>query len=107
MIYEAACRFFGLPAAWDPAPLIPAPAVPSLEIRAGNGEDDEEVLGRTIRSIYDLAGDDAALRQRPRDFDRLRAEYPIRREFPNTRLTLHGATEKLRGKVTALGFRVV
>jgi erythronate-4-phosphate dehydrogenase len=104
MIYEAACKFFGLKPAWQPK--LPPPLVPQLEVAAAPGEDGEDVLRRVIQRVYDITDDDAALRRDPRAFDRLRTEYPIRREFFNTELTLHGASEGLRRKCVALGFKL-
>ena len=103
LIYEAACRRFGLPATWQP--VLPAPPVPRLEIVVTSGEDDEAVLRRVIRQVYDITGDDARLRADYRQFDKLRAEYPVRREFFNTELELQNASPALRDKLTALGFR--
>jgi hypothetical protein len=61
---------------------------------------------RVVRRIYDIAADDVALRKNILTFDKLRAEYPIRREFFNTELVLRGATEILRAKFAALGFKM-
>jgi erythronate-4-phosphate dehydrogenase len=70
------------------------------------GEDDEDVLHRAIRQVYDITADDAALRKDPSRFDRLRADYPIRREFSNTHVQLRGASDALAQKISALGFRI-
>jgi hypothetical protein len=59
-----------------------------------------------VQRIYDITADDAALRKSILTFDKLRAEYPIRREFFNTELVLHGASEALRVKSAALGFKM-
>jgi hypothetical protein len=53
-----------------------------------------------------MTADDVALRKNILTFDKLRAEYPIRREFFNTELVLRGATEILRAKFAALGFKM-
>lgn len=102
MIYEAFCRHFNLPPAWQPA----LPPGPAIELTVRPGEDDEDVLRRLIRHNYDITADDAALRRDPRAFDKLRAEYPVRREFHTARLTLTGASPALLAKVAALGYRV-
>lgn len=107
MIYRAACEFFGIKATWDPAPLMPPPTVPRLELNVRGADEDEEILRRVVRRVYDIGADDCALRKRVRDFDLLRAEYPVRREFFNTELVLHGASESLRQKFAALGFRLL
>jgi erythronate-4-phosphate dehydrogenase len=88
MIYEAACRHFGLSGSWKPE--LPAPANPVL---TGHN------LRSVVRQAYDITADDAALRRDYRHFDRLRAEYPVRREFFNY------ATS--RSEAAALGFRPV
>lgn len=103
MIYEAACQFFSRTPMWTPA--LPPALVDRVVISVNKGEDDEAVLGRAIQRVYDITADDAALRARPGEFDRQRAEYPVRREFFNTELVLKGAGEPLRGKFAALGFR--
>jgi erythronate-4-phosphate dehydrogenase len=72
-----------------------------------SGEDEEEVLHRVVRRVYDITDDDVALRSNVRAFDKLRAEYPVRREFFNTELVLRGAGENLRRKFAALGFRLL
>ncbi len=105
MIYEAACRFFGITPAWQPQ--LPPPPVPRIETDA-SGLDDEDALRGIIRRVYDIRADDAALRKvGPAGFDRLRAEYPVRREFFNTTLTLRGATGRLGSVAAALGFVVL
>lgn len=105
MIYEAACRFFGIAPRWQAQ--LPAPTVPRIEWRAG-AMDDEDALRGIIRQVYAITADDAALRRvGSAGFDRLRAEYPVRREFFNTELALEGASAELRRKCSALGFRVV
>ena len=104
MIYEAACKFFGTPPAWKPS--MPPPEVPLIELSVSSGEDDEEILRRAIRRVYDIRADDAALRANIRAFDKLRAEYPVRREFFNTKLIPNGASNALRSKLAALGFKL-
>jgi erythronate-4-phosphate dehydrogenase len=103
MIYEAACQCSGVVPSWKPQ-LPPAP-VPRIEADA-NGMDDEDALRGIIRQVYDITSDDAALRANPKQFDKLRAEYPVRREFFNTTLALRSAGDELRAKCAALGFRL-
>jgi erythronate-4-phosphate dehydrogenase len=71
MIYKATCRHFGLPPVWKPS----LPPVTPVRIGA------EDTLRQVVKMRYDIAADDAALRNNIRDFDKLRAEYPVRREF--------------------------
>jgi erythronate-4-phosphate dehydrogenase len=104
MIYEAACGFFHLQPTWSAH--LPPPPVPRIELAVSSGEDEEEILRRVVRRVYDITGDDAALRQNVRAFDTLRAEYPVRREFFNTELVLRGASESLRARFVAMGFKM-
>ena len=104
MIYEAACKFFGFQPAWTPT--LPPPPTPRIELSVSSGEDDESVLHRVIKRVYDITNDDAALRRDVQAFDKLRANYPVRREFFNTELVVRGASNELLTKFTALGFKI-
>ena len=104
VIYRAFCDAFGIKPDWEPT--LPPPPVPRIELTVSSGEDDEEVLRRIVRRVYDITADDAALRKDVLTFDKLRAEYPVRREFFNTELVLRGAGENLRAKSAALGFKM-
>lgn len=114
MVYEAACRCLGLQPTWDAVAAMPPPEVPDLKIDVA-GREDEEVLREAVLALYPIERDDADLRatmelpvaSRGTAFDRLRKEYPRRREFHNTRLELRGAGESLRRKAAGLGFRLV
>ena len=109
MIYEAACRFLGRAPEWDPTPLLPAPERPRVEVDgAADG-----ALNSTVRSVYDIMKDDAAMRglircepgERARFFDRLRKEYPRRREFFNTTAVVWPRNNELEARLSGLGFR--
>jgi erythronate-4-phosphate dehydrogenase len=117
MVYEAACRFLGREPEWTAADSLPPSPVPRLELdTAGRG--DQEVLREAVRAVYDIEQDDArfrgeaarfgpgAERERAAHFDAWRRDYPVRREFPITRLVLRGASAALRRKAADLGFRV-
>jgi len=110
MIYEAACRFLGLPALWDPAPLLPAPECPRVDVDA----QDPRALLHAVRAVYDIRGNDAAMRrilaapveERAKLFDTLRKEYPRRREFSNTRACVTPGDAVLKSALAGIGFRV-
>lgn len=112
-IYEAACRVFGVEPSWDPAPLLPPPSVPRLELDA-LGRSDAVVLHELVRSVYDLEADDRALRVPPEPddlkraarFERLRKTYPERREFFHTEAVLRNPRSGLLHKIHGLGFRL-
>lgn len=104
MIYRAACKYFGVAPSWDPKLLIPTAQVPRLEVDA-NGKDDEDVLRAVVQQVYNIIEDDGSLRKRADEFDCLRASYPVRREFFNTTVILPEAADRVRPKLSALGFR--
>jgi len=113
MIYRAACSHFGRDAVWEPAGLLPAPAEP--EIRpVGQGRTHESLLAGTVAAAYDILADDRRLRsiaeqagqERGRYFDRLRREYPLRREFAAFTVEMKACPPALESALAGLGFRV-
>jgi erythronate-4-phosphate dehydrogenase len=104
MIYQAACQFFGLAPSWQPQ--LPPPPVPRVTIHMDARADDEEVLRQTVEAVYNIMDDDKALRENVREFDRLRAQYPVRREFFNTKVSVRGGSDSVLRKLAALGFQV-
>ncbi len=104
MIYRAVCEFFRVEPDWQPE--LDLPPEPSMQGRFNPDDDDEAVLRGIIERVYDIVADDAALRAGIQQFDKLRAEYWKRREFFNISLVLQGATEQLRAKFAALGFKM-
>jgi len=113
MVYEAACRFLGIEPQWNPEDAMPTPEMPEVHLDA-TGREDEAVLHELVARVYPIERDDETLRatadlaanERGRTFDRLRKEYPRRREFGHTRVRLDGASDSLRAKAHALGFVV-
>lgn len=113
MLYEAACKFLDAKPAWDALAAMPPSETPGLWLEA-TGRDEEEVLREAVRRIYPIERDDVALRrllempegERAAWFDRLRKEYPVRREFQNTHVRLTGGGPTLAGKLEGIGFRM-
>jgi len=111
MVFEEACRFLGIKCDWDVEPLLPPPVVPEIRLDV-TGRKDESVLWELVHRVYDIEGDDARFRataklpdeKRIRQFDLLRSNYPVRREFRFTRVELTGASPSLVKKVSGLGF---
>ena len=109
--YNELCNFFEIPKTWEIAAALPPPAVPVVETDC-TGRDDEEVLHDILRQVYDIETDDRLIRDaaagneitRARNFDTLRKNYRVRREFMNTEVVLQNASDSLRRKVKALGF---
>ncbi len=109
--YNELCNFFEIDKTWDIAASLPAPEVPNLKVDCA-GRDDEEVLLEIIRKVYDIETDDRLIREaavhckidRARNFDALRKNYRIRREFKNTQVQPENASKQLKQKIHALGF---
>ncbi len=112
MIYRAACEYFGTDPQWDAADELPAG--PSIELDTSMRDDMATMIRTTVLAAYDVRTDDARLRElpglsptdRPDYFDRLRKEYPVRREFSETRVTVDGLTDELERVLCQLGFPV-
>lgn len=100
MIYKAVCRYFGLEAKYCMDDFLPEPTVSELTINPANGQE-QELLRQAVQRIYNISEDDSNLRRvinqppekRGEFFDSLRKNYPVRREFQNTKFLI--ATEKL------------
>lgn len=110
MVYREACAFLGVSPAWSHEPAMPAPPVPRLRCDAA-GRPERESLWEIVRAVYDVREDDRLLRAAPPDpaeraryFDKLRKDYPVRREFTCTTVELQGATADLARTVTGIGF---
>jgi len=108
-VYEALCAVLNRPAEWDPSPLLPAPECPELTVDASQSD----ALSGAVRAVYEIMSDDARMREMlalnaPEDqaawFDRLRKEYPRRREFFNTRVTLTRPDADMERVLSGVGF---
>jgi erythronate-4-phosphate dehydrogenase len=113
MIYRAACDYFGCAPRWDAAAVLPA--ANSLDLRGSPGGDDLERVRAAVFHAYDIRVDDERLRgllrlppaERPAGFDRLRKEYPVRREFAATTVHVDSAAGELRKLLQGIGFDVI
>lgn len=111
MIYTAACKHLGVAPTWNPIQVLPPATGPSLTIDY-HRQSDEELLHEMITTIYDLEADYHRMQQllttpqeeRPRRFDELRKNYPVRREFHRTNVTLPKNQERLRHLLVGIGF---
>jgi erythronate-4-phosphate dehydrogenase len=113
MIHASLSVFFSLPLTWDIDRLLPPADVPI--IHAEENESLDSLVARAVRSCYDIELDDRNLRatestapdERGYAFMKLRAEYRIRREFPQTTVYLRPETESAAGILRQLGFSVI
>jgi erythronate-4-phosphate dehydrogenase len=112
MIYRAACDFLGVPVTWDVRSVLPA--VAPVDVRAVTGDDIEALARAAVLGCYDVRSDDQRLRrlfeltaqEQPAYFDRLRKDYPVRREFAATPLVHDPLTDEQQRILGALGFAV-
>ena len=110
MVYREACRFLGVAPAWTHEGRLPPPPVPRVAVDAA-GRREEEVLWDIAHRVYDIEADDRRFRAASAEadfehFDRLRRDYPMRREFRFTTVSLKNASEALTRRVAAIGFQV-
>ncbi|MBI5395925.1 MAG: 4-phosphoerythronate dehydrogenase [Verrucomicrobia bacterium] len=128
MVYQAACDFLARSGGFQPPPdnakaggykppllelsaLMPPSPHARLTLDAA-GRSDEDALREAALTVYDIEADDRRLRViadlptggRAAYFDRLRKDYPQRREFQNTTITLRGGSDVLRRKLKGIGF---
>ena len=109
-IYHAVCAFLDKAPEWNPAPLLPAPDCPAVHLTSTLHP--QFLFQQAIDVVYDFRRDDKALRgilsltddEAAAQFDRLRKEYPIRREFKNTLVRLNPPNEELSRRFVGLGF---
>ena len=110
-IYEALCGVLGTEATWDPKSMLPPPPIPELAV----DPDAPGAVAQAALAVYDLPGDDKRMRgiaslpaaEQGAYFDRLRKEYPVRREFFNTRVCLTRPNEAVSSVLSGIGFTVV
>ncbi|MBO4595146.1 MAG: 4-phosphoerythronate dehydrogenase [Bacteroidales bacterium] len=96
----------GLPLTDWTASGIPAPPQ-ALEFGIdAAGKTLQEVLAEAVLHTYDISADSAALSAEPGAFERLRGDYPIRREFTSFTVELKGGTPEMAEKLSQLGFKL-
>jgi erythronate-4-phosphate dehydrogenase len=113
MLFDALCRHFKITDKFvNWTKLVPPAADPVISFSTSG--DDQADLCQFLRRLYDIEADDARLRKLadlPADqqgpyFDKLRKEYPVRREAWNYKVSTCGAAESLRLRLEALRFDV-
>ncbi len=103
MSVNAIAGFFDLPLKnWTPEQ-IPEPEEPVIHID-NIGLTDQEVLERAIYHTYHIERDDKALCNNLKDFEKLRGNYPVRREFTSYRVVLKSEDKNITEQFKKLGF---
>jgi erythronate-4-phosphate dehydrogenase len=113
MLFDAACRHFGVDAAWKEIQNIPLPRNERLGVPDNMLL--EESLRQTILQCYDILEDDSNLRaillqppgERPKTFRALRADYRVRHEFFGYTVMCPGSRPELCRTLQSLGFKIL
>ena len=113
-IYQALCRFLELPANLVLEQLAPRSGAGQWMFEAGTPPD--WALARALRLVYDVRDDDARFRamlaaakteQASREgFDRLRKEYPLRRECNLLQISCATSEPQVTRRLLAAGFEL-
>lgn len=104
MAVNSLCSFFGLPLKeWYPQN-VPVPAEPVITID-GKGKNDYDILREAVNHTYSIEHDDIRLRLSPKDFEKQRGDYRLRREFTAYTLKLKNTGKEMRKMLQDLGFR--
>lgn len=105
MSVQALSRFFGLELDdWYPYD-IPMPATSNLVID-GKGKRSQDVYFEAITNTYKVTDDDQRLREKLQNFEKLRAAYPLRREFGAYELELRNVDDETRQNLMRMGFHI-
>lgn len=105
MSVRAISRFFGLGIDdWEPAGVEP-PSNPVIDLD-GSKKNADQVLADAIVSTYEIETDDKALRDNPRLFERLRGDYPVRREFGSHSVRATNVNDEILRQLSKLGFKL-
>ena len=109
MIYNAVCDYFDIKPQYSVKSFLPTPLVESFVVNEENFSE-QKLLLNAVRRIYDIKTDDKNLREilnLPSEkkafvFDKLRRDYPVRREFQNTKIS--AKNKAVVDKLTGSGF---
>ena len=105
MVVNSLAKYFNLPLEnWYPED-VPPPAYPHISIDCRD-KSEVEIIREAIIHTYSIDEDNIRLRHSPSDFENLRGDYPLRREFTSYAISLNGGTENVRQKLEIIGFRI-
>ncbi len=106
MSIQAISQFFSLGIdQWEPKNIDrPKNAIIQLD---GHGKSEEDILAEAILYTYDVRNDDHTLRNNPENFETLRGDYPVRREFPAYSISPNNVTPSTIKKLAVFGFNIL
>lgn len=113
MVYQALCRFLGLPARTSQQDLTPLP--PLMKLDFTGTVDADQAASVAMRATYDIRRDDALMRRllkmepeaRKLAFDFMRKNYSERREFSTLKIDASRSSQEVQQRLQALGFDVL
>jgi len=105
MSVRAVSKFFGLGLDdWEPSGVEP-PENPVIDLD-GSQKSNDSIFAEAILSTYQIERDDRALRDNPQLFEKLRGDYPVRREFGAHRIRARNIDNEVIEKLVDLGFKI-
>lgn len=84
---------------------IPEPGNPEIRINC-QGLTREEIVSRAVLHTYRITEDDRRLREKVKDFEKQRGNYPLRREFNAYNLIIEHADPETKRICRKLGFNI-
>lgn len=106
MSVQAVARALDLPLKEWVASGVPAPAQALEWTLDAAGKSLQEILTEAILHTYDVTQDSDALRGALDQFEKLRGDYPVRREFTAFTVLLKGGSPEAAKRLEAFGFNV-
>jgi erythronate-4-phosphate dehydrogenase len=105
MSVQAVSRFFNLGLDnWQPSE-VELPENPVIKID-GNQRREYSVLAEAVLSTYQIENDFEALKEITTDFEKLRGDYPVRREFDSFTIEAENIEKGILEKLKKLGFYI-
>jgi erythronate-4-phosphate dehydrogenase len=112
-LYHDVCSFLGMKHSWSMEGKLPGPEFPVIQL-SDPGKDDVGTLSDIVQKCYDISGDDSNMRRvavvKPEEkkeyFIKLRADYPVRREFASTDINISESQTRLIELFKNVGFSV-
>ncbi len=105
MSIQAISQFFNLGIDdWQPQGVdLPEQTIINLD---GLNRTEEAIIGEAILFTYDIRSDDQRLRNSPEQFEKLRGDYPVRREYPIFTIKPKNIDDVTLDKLKQLGFNI-
>jgi len=105
MSIQAVSRFFGLGIDHWQAQQVELPKNTIIELD-GLNLSEEEIFAKAVLATYDIRTDDAVFRKNPEQFEKLRGDYPVRRDYPVYSIHAKNINQETIETLSALGFKI-